>query len=111
MINLHSERTIVSVPSGLENSMHFSRAGKTDAAQPQVVKVWSINYSFAKGFETPFIDSLEVEIIDGAKKAVIKNKLYAEVIKMDGGKDAVTKFGLFSYEPIEKAEIGYIHCR
>jgi hypothetical protein len=106
MIALDSECTIVSHPPDLETSMEFLRAGKGDAAQSEVVKVWSINYTFIKGIKTPFIDSLEVEMrFNGVKKTVMKNKTYTDVIGMDGGKDAVAKFGPISYEPIEKAEI------
>jgi hypothetical protein len=84
--------------------MEFSRAGKVDAARSQVVKVWSINYTFIEGFQTPFIDTLEVEIkFNRAKKTVMQKKTYADVIGMEGGKDAVAEFGLISYELIEKA--------
>lgn len=103
---LHSECTIFSDPPDLGKSMEFSRAGKGDVSQSQVVKVWSINYTFIKGIKTPFIDTLEVEVkFNGAKKTVMKNKTYADVIGMDGGKDAVAKFGPISYESIEKAGI------
>ena len=109
MMNLHSERTIVSVPPGLENSMEFSRAGKTDATQSQVVKVWSINYTFIEGFKTPFIDTLEVEMAFDGAKTVMKNKTYTDVIGMDGGKDAVEEFGPISYTGVDEAEIGYMY--
>lgn len=92
-MNLHNERTIVSVPAGLENSMHFSRAGKADAARSQVVKVWSINYTFIEGFEKPSIDTLEIEMAFDGAKTVMKTKTYTDVIGMDGGKDAVAEFG------------------
>lgn len=111
IMNLHSECTIVSEPPDLEKSMEFSRAGEADAAQSQVIKVWSINYTFVKGVKTPFIDTLEVELMsNGAKKAVMKNRTYTDVMEMDGGEDAVTEFGPISDTPIEKAEIGNMYC-
>ncbi|CAG8875817.1 unnamed protein product [Penicillium salamii] len=109
MMNLHSECTIVSVPPGLENSMEFSRAGKTDATQSQVVKVWSINYTFIEGFKTPFIDTLEVEMASKGAKTVTKNKTYTDVIRMNGGKDAVAEFGPVFCKGVNEAEQCYIY--
>lgn len=108
-MNLHSERTIVSVPPGLESSMEFSRAGKTDATQSQVVKVWSINYTFIEGFKTPFIDTLEVEMASKGAKTVTKNKTYTDVIRMNGGKDAVAEFGPVFCKGVNEAEQCYIY--
>lgn len=92
-MNLHNDRTIASVPSGLEKSMEFSRPGKVDAARSQVVKVWSINYTFIEGFKKPFIDTLEIEMAFDGVKTVMKHKTYTDVIGMDGGKAAVAEFG------------------
>jgi hypothetical protein len=90
---LHNECSIVSDTPDLEKRMEFSTAGKGDAAQSEVVKVWSINYIFTKGIGTPSVDTLEVEMrFTGAKKTVMKIQKYAEVIEMDGGKDAVAEF-------------------
>lgn len=108
MMNLPSECTIVSVPPDLEKSMEFSRAGKVDGAQSQVVKVWSINYTFIEEFKTPFIDTLEVEMAFDGTKTVMKNKTYTDVIGMDGGKDAVAEFGPVPYKGVDEAEIGYM---
>jgi hypothetical protein len=94
MMNLHSECTLVSEPPDLEKNMEFSRAGKADVAQSQVVKVWSINYIFVKGIENPFIDTLEVELMsNGAKMTVMEHRTYADVMGIDGGENAVREFG------------------
>lgn len=93
MMNIHSEYSIVSVPLDLEKSMEFSGPGKVDAARSQVVKVWSINYTFNEGFEKPFVDTLEIEMAFDGAKTVMKTKTYTDVIGMDGGKDAVAEFG------------------
>ncbi|KAF4768966.1 hypothetical protein HAV15_008859 [Penicillium sp. str.  len=93
MMNLHSECSIVGVPPDLERSMEFSRPGKVDAARSQVVKVWSINYTFIEGFKKPFIDTLEIEMAFDGAKTVMKTKTYTDVTGMDGGKDAVAEFG------------------
>lgn len=38
-MNLHSKRTIISIPPDLEDNIEFSKAKKTNATQSQIVKI------------------------------------------------------------------------
>jgi hypothetical protein len=73
--------------------MEFSSAIRGDVAQSQVAKVRSINYKFKDGIKSLFIDKLEVEVVfNTTKETVVKYMQYHDVMAMDGGADAVTRF-------------------
>lgn len=77
--------------------MDFPSIDSGKISQPKVIKVWMAYYRWDQQDTSPVIDDLWVEIgWNGSEDSERKTLKYTKVMKMDGGEDAIAKFGLMS---------------
>jgi hypothetical protein len=82
---------MVHAPPEVGPRMDFLSGNRVPNDLSKVVKVWSIHYDYE--YKLPFIDTLRVEVRSrGSNHTETKCLTYANVVKMEGGREAITQF-------------------
>lgn len=85
------DNNLAHTPPEVGPRMDFLSEERRSIGRSEVVKVWSIQYGCKP--KLSYIDTLQVEVRSGgAPDTKIKTLTYDQVVKMEGGQKAITRF-------------------